>query len=86
MEKFKAIKTIIDEWDPLGLLAMGCPDDEYNLEIVDVVRLLAQVKSADELALGIRQVFIEWFGEYLPLEKCLSPALKIWNMGQIKSS
>ena len=27
---FDKVKKIIDEWDPIDLLAMHCPDDEYN--------------------------------------------------------
>lgn len=79
MEKYNFTKKIVDEWDPIGLLAMGCPDDEYSPEIVDIVKLLPQMQSVEELASGIREVFLEWFGEHLPIEKCLPVAEKIWN-------
>ncbi|MBD8499083.1 hypothetical protein [Paenibacillus arenosi] len=27
---YRCIKPLVDEWDPLGLLALGAPDDEYD--------------------------------------------------------
>ena len=27
------IKSIINTWDPIGLLEIGCPDSEYDIEI-----------------------------------------------------
>ena len=79
MEKYILVKSIIDDWDPIGLLDLGCPEDEYDPEIRDVVALLPHVKSVDELALRIRQVFIKWFEEFLSIEKCYPVALKIWE-------
>lgn len=79
MDKYVLVKKIIDEWDPIGLLHLGCPNDEYDPEIDDIVKLLPQVNSVNELALGIRQVFIKWFEEYLSIEKCYPVALEIWN-------
>ncbi|QMT19164.1 DUF1871 family protein (plasmid) [Planococcus maritimus] len=79
MEEYILVKSIIDEWDPIGLLDLGCPDDEYVPEIRDIVALLPHAKSVDELALRIRQVFIKWFEEFLSIEKCYPVALKIWE-------
>jgi len=79
MNKYVLVKEVIDEWDPIGLLGMGCPDDEYDPEIGDIVRLLSNIKSVDELAGGINKVFIKWFDEDLTIEKTFPVALKIWN-------
>jgi hypothetical protein len=79
MNKYISVKEVIDEWDPIGLLSMRCPDDEYDPEIRDIVRLLSDIKSVDELAGGINKVFIKWFEEDLTIEKCYPIALKIWN-------
>ena len=37
---YNNIKTLIDTWDPLGLLAMGCPKDEYETEIAEIQNLV----------------------------------------------
>ncbi|WP_211656067.1 hypothetical protein [Planococcus alpniumensis] len=43
MDEYIFVKSIIDEWDPIGLLDLGCPEDEYNPEIKDIVALLPNV-------------------------------------------
>lgn len=78
MNEYILVKSIIDEWDPIGLLDF-CPEDEYTPEIKDIVALLPNVKSVDELALKIRQVFIKWFEIFLSIEKCYPVALKVWE-------
>ncbi|WP_078410766.1 DUF1871 family protein [Priestia abyssalis] len=85
MNEFTLVKEVIDEWDPLNLLAIHCPDDEYDGEIGDIVKLLPNVKSVDELSLGIHKVFVKWFGEDFleaekySIQKCNPIAIKIWN-------
>ncbi|MES9684653.1 DUF1871 family protein [Gottfriedia acidiceleris] len=79
MGKFYFVKEIIDEWAPIGLLGLGCPDDEYAPEIRDIVELLNDMNTVEELAVGINEVFIKWFGEDLTIQKCYPAALKIWN-------
>jgi hypothetical protein len=79
IDKYIIVKDVIDEWDPIGLLDMGCPVDEYDPEIRDIVQLLRNINSVDELAIEINKVFIKWFGEDLTIEKCYPFALKIWN-------
>ena len=37
MNLFKEIKEILDAHDPVGFLAMGAPDDEYESEVDDLV-------------------------------------------------
>ena len=44
--------------DPLGLLAMGAPEDEYDPEVQDFISRSTPVTQA-----RVREVFIKWFGE-----------------------
>lgn len=78
MDEYKIVKKIIDEWDPIGLMDPDWYEDEYDPEMKDIVALLPEAKSADELALRIRQVFIKWFGIFISVEKCYPAALNIW--------
>lgn len=80
MDDYVIVKSVIDEWDPIGLLYLGCPEDEYDPEIKDIVALLSNATSVDELALIIREVFIKWFEEYLSVEASHTAALKIWEV------
>ena len=44
--------------DPVGLLAMCAPEDEYDPEVNDLLSRSAAVTHA-----RVREVFLEWFGK-----------------------
>lgn len=79
MNKYNVVKDVIDKWDPIGLLELGCPDDEYDPEIQDIVVILDNTYSINDLALEIQKVFIKWFDEELPKEECHRASMKLWN-------
>ena len=56
------VKVIINDWDPIDILACT-PSDEYHSEIDEIERLLKSTKNIDELATGIYNVFIKSFGD-----------------------
>ncbi len=56
------IKDAIDNWDPIELLSF-CPDDEYDREINDLVRLYNNCDTVDTLTDKINDVFLKWFGD-----------------------
>lgn len=58
---FKRVRTIINGCDPMGLIAAGCPADEYEQEVAWV--LVAMKKATSEAALvgEIKGVFAEMF-------------------------
>ena len=71
------IKNVIDKHDPMGLLAMGCPDDEY---IPEVKRLAPQIKkdmTEQELSALIHDVFVEMFSEPIAKDLCDKMAQEI---------
>ena len=71
------IKNVIDKHDPMGLLAMGCPDDEY---IPEVKRLAPQIKkdmTEQELSTLIYDVFVEMFSEPIAKDLCDKMAQEI---------
>lgn len=53
------VKTAFDEVDPMGLLKMGAPSDEYDAEVDDVVRRL-EGGQAPGVQL-VFEVFNHWF-------------------------
>lgn len=61
---YNNLKAIIDTWDPIGLLAMHAPLDEYDLETNQIYKLLkTQPKAnADFVAMCIYDIFIKSFG------------------------
>ena len=59
------VKQAIDEADPIGLLAIGCPDDEYDPEIKRVLTYVNSYTDLDSLGQRIHQTFVEMFDEHI---------------------
>ena len=66
---FTLIKNVIDKHDPMGLLAMGCPDDEYIPEVKRLSPIINKGMTEQELSTLIHDVFVEMFSE--PIDKAL---------------
>ena len=59
------IKSIIDTWDPIGLLETGCPKNEYDIEIDSILGYIMSnlsIINSDELGKSIFNIFIGYFG------------------------
>lgn len=69
----------INKWDPMGLLAHGAPDDEYESEIEEIVDVLLDSKDEIEVALDIKSVFDRMFGNKINFDECLVIAKQIWK-------
>jgi len=75
---FDVVKKYIDELDPMGLLEMECPPDEYELEIGAILPVAMRTESPEELAKEIQRVFKYYFNEDCVTQKdALSTAEKI---------
>ena len=57
------VKQAIDRADPIGLLAIGCPDDEYDPEIDRVMGYAMAYSDPRQLGGRIHQTFVEMFDE-----------------------
>ena len=55
------VRKIINRHDPVGLLKMGAPTDEYDSELKRIIPLLSEVGSRDELHEKVYQLFVEMF-------------------------
>jgi hypothetical protein len=55
---FLAARIVVNREDPVGLLGMGAPEDEYDPEVKDLVKWHEGV-TADQ----VRAIFLRWFGE-----------------------
>jgi hypothetical protein len=54
---FLAARAVVNEVDPVGLIDMGAPDDEYDSEVEDLIKWREPV-TAERVA----EVFTQWFG------------------------
>ena len=60
-EIFNIVKQSIDKWDCIGLLDMGAPKCEYDIETTEIVVLAGRTSDVDELAKHIEKVFVDYF-------------------------
>ena len=73
------LTQIINEWDPTNLMAHA-PDDEYDLEIEKIKKVLELTNDENEIAKSIMSIFIETCGEEFfkkTIEECTIVARKI---------
>lgn len=59
---FDKVKKKIDEWDPIDLLAMHCPDDEYNDISFSISEKVQTTVNIENLANYIYDLFEHEFG------------------------
>jgi len=57
------IKKIINAQDPIHLIAVGAPEDEYNLEVGEISHRLVNNKDGKQTRDIVREVFVEKFDE-----------------------
>jgi hypothetical protein len=57
----KSFVEILASCDPLGLIAGGAPDDEYDIEVDAILLRMEEAKSVDILSEIIYEEFIRWF-------------------------
>lgn len=76
-----AVTRAVNDADPIGLLSMGAPDDEYSPEIGTIVPRLATAADASDIARIMREEFVRWFNEGAagPEDVYAAPARRIWE-------
>jgi len=70
---FEKIKQVVDEWDPIGLLAMGAPENEYYFEVKELFDKLNNNFNVSDVSEIIYDIFIKRFGRDTfteSLDKC----------------
>lgn len=77
-----AVSDAVNRADPIGLLALGAPSDEYDPEVGTVLPRLRDAASAEGLAVILHEEFIRWFGSEQAgiLDLYRRPAAEIWDV------
>lgn len=60
---FFFIREIINKHDPIGLIAIGAPEDEYDPEVKTIVYQLKDVRTIAQMQDLVYQEFLRWFEE-----------------------
>lgn len=76
-----AVERAINEADPVGLLEIGAPADEYSPEIRTILPRLARVERVDDVTDVLLEEFTRWFdlGIAGPRDAYEAPARRIWD-------
>jgi hypothetical protein len=57
------LNQVVRKHDPIGLIAMGAPEDEYEAEVGTIAPRLRTAQSAQETTRIVYEEFVHWFGE-----------------------
>lgn len=76
------LRNIVNKVDPINLIRIGCPDDEYDGEAHEILGLIPEAKSLEQLTELIHAVFVKWFDEEMArhIVKYQKIAEQIWLM------
>jgi len=61
--EFLELRRIINQHDPVGLIACHCPEDEYDPEVETILPRLETAKTWEDVHTVVTTEFLHWFGE-----------------------
>src|SRR5262249_29936709 len=75
-----AVERAINDADPIRLLGVGAPADEYSPEIGTILPRLAGVQGLSDVANVLHEEFVRWFDQGIagPRGVYETPAHRIW--------
>ncbi|MBI3001412.1 MAG: hypothetical protein HYY46_23605 [Deltaproteobacteria bacterium] len=56
------VSRLVREADPIRLIVIGAPDDEYDPEVSTILPRLREAKSSDDVQRIVHEEFTYWFG------------------------
>lgn len=79
IKTFELVKGIINEWDPVNLIELGAPIDEYNNEISMIASKIKEESNVNDIAEVIYNTLIEMFDKatFENIEKLKTECLSI---------
>ncbi len=78
------VSRLLRESDPVHLIAIGAPDDEYDPEISTILPRLRQTTSRNDVHRIVHEEFAHWFGADIagPFRTYAAVSEEIWNVWQ----
>ncbi len=75
------LTQLLAECDPIGLIAIGCPDDEYAPEAGTILPRLREAYSAADVQRIAHEEFTHWFSPAVagPIEVYAATGAAIWQ-------
>ena len=59
---FACVKRAVNAADPIAILRIGAPDDEYDPEIDEITHRLTECRTQAQTRATVHRVFVKWFG------------------------
>ena len=59
---YTEVSRLLREADPIRLIVIGAPDDEYDPEISTILPRLREAKSPGDVQQMVHEEFVHWFG------------------------
>ena len=59
---YTEVSRLLREADPIRLIVIGAPDDEYDPEVSTILPRLREAKSPDDVQRIVHEEFVHWFG------------------------
>ena len=59
---YTEVSRLVREADPIRLIAIGAPDDEYDPEVSTILPKLREANSANDVQRIVHEEFVRWFG------------------------
>jgi len=78
----KAVLKVLNIHDPVGLIADGAPDNEYEYQQAAIVRKLPNCRSILETQQMLHDEFCHWFNPEKagPIDKYRIPATELYRL------
>lgn len=78
---YSEVSQLLREADPIRLIVIGAPDDEYDPEVSTILPRLGEATSADDVQRIVHEEFVRWFGGEIAGSATLyvGVAKKIWD-------
>ena len=78
---YSDVSRLLREADPLGLIAMGAPDDEYDPEVSTILPRLREANAVVDVQRIVHEEFVHWFGADIagPITAYADVAERIWG-------
>jgi hypothetical protein len=75
------VSRLLHEADPLDLIAIGAPDDEYDPEVSSILSRLHEAHSAVDVQKIVHEEFVRWFDADIAgqLTRYTDVAQRIWE-------
>ncbi|MBI3248928.1 MAG: hypothetical protein HYZ50_20700 [Deltaproteobacteria bacterium] len=79
---YTEVSQLLREADPIRLITIGAPDDEYDPEVSTILPRLRGAQSAAEVRKIIHEEFVHWFDADIagPVTHYAEVAEKVWGV------